>query len=409
MGQYTATRKGFLTCLILFFSAIGRTESFAGELDMDSLPFFAGKLAAGLKSNTSIESLLSKDEFRRLKELIKVRLGITYEQLPFTEPVLIGILLEMNYYRGNMPFFIDEYLFKTAKSKNKIILGIETFDDQMNLFIELSDKDKKDMLLEAINEDSNKTKKMYEDFASAYYDNDLDKISKLIASEMENSKDLESRFLIKRNYYMAEKIGQMTKTHSLFAAVGAAHLPGKEGVIELLKNSGYILRPVKVTRTGIAKKYLNDMTGKSWQTYSPVDGGFSIDIPGEPAPVPVPSKSPDVKAEAFTYNDEGTQTVYVILRFIFSEPLDSAKADSLFENIKQSMDRSGIKITGNVKPIELNGITGKEYFAEMTGYAISGKIFYYGEKMYSLQIITPGKLIDENNSKRFFNSFIINK
>jgi hypothetical protein len=36
----------------------------------------------------------------------------------------------------------------------------------------------------------------------------------------------------------------MMKNESVFFAVGAAHLPGKKGVIQLLQKAGYTVQPI---------------------------------------------------------------------------------------------------------------------------------------------------------------------
>ena len=49
-----------------------------------------------------------------------------------------------------------------------------------------------------------------------------------------------------RNKRMAERIGDMAQKQSTFAAVGALHLPGNEGVITLLREKGYTVEAVKM-------------------------------------------------------------------------------------------------------------------------------------------------------------------
>jgi uncharacterized protein YbaP (TraB family) len=391
------------------FTALESTESFAGELDMDSLPYFAGKIADGLKNTTDIPNLLNDEELNRLKIIVKEKLGISYDDLPLKDPVLIVVLLEKDYFQGTMPFFVDEYLYKIAKAKNKNILGIETFDDQMNLFNELTDEDKKEMLLSIINEDSTKTRKMYNDLSDAYYNNDIEKLNELVSSEMKDNSDMESKFLIKRNYNMAARIAELIKTQSLFIAIGAAHLPGEEGVINLLRKEGYSLRPVKVIRTGTAKKYLDEMTGQPWPVYSPADSGFLVEMPGTPSDIPVPAQIPGTKAEAVFYNDAGTGSVYIVIRYVHPEPLSAMKIDSLINNLTTAMSASGLKISGELKNITFEGMHGREINGEMMSYLSTARILFDKETMYWLQSLRPSNITDNTNADRFFNSFKVKK
>ena len=51
--------------------------------------------------------------------------------------------------------------------------------------------------------------------------------------------------LFKRNQNWIPKIEEKIKDHSCFIAVGAAHLPGDKGVLNMLKQKGYTVTPVK--------------------------------------------------------------------------------------------------------------------------------------------------------------------
>jgi uncharacterized protein YbaP (TraB family) len=49
--------------------------------------------------------------------------------------------------------------------------------------------------------------------------------------------------LVSRNYNMANRVEKHFKGNSVFIAVGAAHLPGNKGIINLLREKGYIVEP----------------------------------------------------------------------------------------------------------------------------------------------------------------------
>ncbi|VXB18451.1 conserved hypothetical protein [Flavobacterium sp. 9AF] len=67
----------------------------------------------------------------------------------------------------------------------------------------------------------------------------LDSIYKLAFS-----KKAHEALIINRNKVMADSIASISKRGSLFAAVGAAHLAGKEGIINLLIQKGYTVKPI---------------------------------------------------------------------------------------------------------------------------------------------------------------------
>ena len=58
---------------------------------------------------------------------------------------------------------------------------------------------------------------------------------------MEENKEL---LLDNRNKNWVAQLNKIMKTKGVFVAVGAGHLPGKAGVIALLKEEGYTLRPL---------------------------------------------------------------------------------------------------------------------------------------------------------------------
>ena len=84
--------------------------------------------------------------------------------------------------------------------------------------------------------------------ADAYFSQNLDAIYAITQEKMNSSCDStpeeENRLIYDRNAAWAEKIPTMMAGNSTLFVVGAAHLPGERGVLELLKQKGYIVEPV---------------------------------------------------------------------------------------------------------------------------------------------------------------------
>ena len=84
-----------------------------------------------------------------------------------------------------------------------------------------------------------------------YREKDLDMIDSLTL--LSSPKDYLKEMLYNRNIIMANSIDSLAKKGSLFSAIGAAHLPGKNGVIEILRHKGYRVTPIFDDYTNIGK------------------------------------------------------------------------------------------------------------------------------------------------------------
>ena len=93
----------------------------------------------------------------------------------------------------------------------------------------------------------------------AYREKDLDLIDTL--NMLSSPKVYNKAMLFDRNEIMAKSMDSIMKTGSLFAAVGAAHLPGNKGMIEILRRKGYTVKPIlsEYTEKGkLLKKQIED-------------------------------------------------------------------------------------------------------------------------------------------------------
>jgi hypothetical protein len=133
-------------------------------------------------------------------------------------------------------------LEQIAKKQNKKLLGLETVDFQLSLFDNMPIHEQVQMILESLKE-LESSKKKFAKMEELYLQQDLDRLSEL---SKESSNYLNRSFLEDRNLDWIPKIENMMKDKVVFVDVGAAHLAGQEGVIELLIKNGYHVLPVKL-------------------------------------------------------------------------------------------------------------------------------------------------------------------
>lgn len=130
-----------------------------------------------------------------------------------------------------------------ASEKNIKTLGLETIADQMGIFDDLTKEQQTEMVMEGIRSGSNSNDEMTV-MQQLYRKQYVDSLYAYISSKESVLMDGDA-FLKNRNHNWIPKIKDIIKDQTAFIAVGAGHLGGQEGVIELLKKEGYTVTPVK--------------------------------------------------------------------------------------------------------------------------------------------------------------------
>jgi uncharacterized protein YbaP (TraB family) len=201
------------------------------------------------------------------------------------EPSMINGMLYRTY-GGQSDFeedtFLDMYIFQTGRKLGKRVSGVEDFEASEKLVIEAYT----DMM-----KDRNKKRRSYDyegrlmnpkKVEDAYRKGDLDMLDSLESLTV-FSDAFQEKFLYKRNEIQANSIDSIIKQSSLFVGVGAAHLPGERGVIEMLRKMGYKLRPVQMDdRNSVQKETVDRLrASNTFITQTSDDGLYAVAIPGK--------------------------------------------------------------------------------------------------------------------------------
>src|SRR5580658_8678295 len=200
------------------------------------------------------------------------------------EPTIINGLLYRTY-RTRADFeedtYLDLYIYQTGRKLGKQATGVENYFQTERLVMEAAQDMMKDRKKKAPDMDGESAYDIERKTQEAYRQGDLDLLDSL-EKLMEPSEAYMEKFLYRRNEIQAASIDSIVRRHSLFVGVGAAHLPGSRGVIELLRKKGYILRPIKmIDRDALQKEPIDKL--KVPVVFSKVrsdDGFFSVDVPG---------------------------------------------------------------------------------------------------------------------------------
>jgi len=203
----------------------------------------------------------------------------------FSKPSMINNLLYRSMSDNNSDFeedtYLDLYIYQTGKKLGKKVAGVEQYEESMKLMAEAfrdaaKEKNRKEKSYDYDEEFS--PAKLQEAYRAGNLDQ-LDSINKLNSQ----SDAFDEKFLYRRNEIQANSIDSILKRSSLFVGVGAAHLPGNRGVIELLRRKGYKLRPIHMgTRDSKQKDAVEKVrVSVTFSTQSADDGFYKVDIPGK--------------------------------------------------------------------------------------------------------------------------------
>jgi uncharacterized protein YbaP (TraB family) len=179
--------------------------------------------------------------------------------------------------------YLDMYIFQCGKKLGKKVAGVEDYGQSMRLMTEAyqdaaKDKDRKNKTYSEGAQDYSMDK-----LQEAYRTGNLDLLD-TINKFNSTSAAFDEKFLYRRNEIQAQSIDSIIKAgNTLFVGVGAAHLPGQRGVIEMLRRMGYKLRPIKMGERNSREKDIVDKirVPVKFNQVSSDDGMYKVDIPGK--------------------------------------------------------------------------------------------------------------------------------
>ena len=144
---------------------------------------------------------------------------------------------------------LDMRLQKFAESRGIAVFGLETAESQLDIFNKLTKAQQIGLFSDAVNNYPQIEKDVKEMF-DTYFSQDLTKIKSLADKSFETYSDkelaahLKLEMIDKRNRNMTETMSEKIDLGGAFIAIGALHLPGKEGVLRQLEDRGYYIETV---------------------------------------------------------------------------------------------------------------------------------------------------------------------
>jgi uncharacterized protein YbaP (TraB family) len=230
-------------------NAIEQSDDVYFEVDMDNLIEMIGVMRKmKMRDDTTLADLLSKEDYEKVKKYFEDKEAL----LPFSvletyKPLLAASMLMEGSTTCESPEAMEEVIMKEAKGRGKNVKGLESMSFQMSIFDTIPYKMQAMELVKYV-EDAEKgiddDSKEYDKLMQAYKEQDLSKLEELTKSTDMGVANFTDILLYNRNKNWVEKLKTIFPDKSVVVAVGAGHLPGDKGVINLLRKAGYTVKPV---------------------------------------------------------------------------------------------------------------------------------------------------------------------
>ena len=228
-----------------FLDRLSTSQVFAMELvpDMSTLEHLTGYMR--LPPGQSLESVIGIERYRAL-EVALSSYQVPAEFISQMKPW--AAMMTLSTPPPETGFYMDLSLSLRASGSGLEVVGLETLEQQLSFLENMPIAMQLSLLDQAIAE-SGKVNDVHNQMVNAYLENNLVSLQALSDEQFNEVGESASDYFIDsgihaRNHRMAESLLHRLENETVFVAVGALHLPGEEGLINILRQHGYALSPL---------------------------------------------------------------------------------------------------------------------------------------------------------------------
>jgi uncharacterized protein len=212
------------------------------ELDMDDPSMMMKTLQLSIMKGKTLKDIFSPADYTRVETYVKEKLGMPMMLLNPLKPITLTSLISAKSLPCDKMESYEQHFQDMAKARHIELKGLETIEYQFGVFDRIPDSAQARMILEMIGNEKQQQDE-FKIMVDAYKRRDL----AALGGQISDAPDLvgyEDILLKNRNANWVPVMEKAMAEMSSFFAVGAGHLPGKDGVIALLRKAGYTVKPV---------------------------------------------------------------------------------------------------------------------------------------------------------------------
>jgi uncharacterized protein YbaP (TraB family) len=224
-------------------TCIDECKVFATEFNLEEADASLTADGLNLPNGETLESLLGTKKYTKIRKIVGKAFGVDLDFFNTHIPIMVANVLTESILSEDMQSSLDESLWTYAKEQEKVMMGIETFAEQMDILAKIP-MDYQLKQLKEIAKSPKAFKKQIDKVATWFEDENIQQLYKSVRKSAGKIKKI---MLYDRNINMVERVSQISQEQSLCFAVGAGHLWGERGLISLLKEGGFKVKPVPLS------------------------------------------------------------------------------------------------------------------------------------------------------------------
>jgi len=237
--MHVKDRRAFES-LEVVYDKIEACDAFATEFNLNEVNHNIVENVMDLPIGQTLDLLFKPKTYKKIQKLFKKLTSLDLAFFNNSQPILISNLITERLLSADMPISLDESLWQFATELDKITLGIETYEEQIAVLQKISIDHQITSLRWTVRNFKKFRKDLFK-MTALYQQAD---IQKLHQAARKSVKGLRNILLYDRNVIMADRIANIINEQSIVCAIGAGHLGGKKGVLKLIKQKGYKVKPI---------------------------------------------------------------------------------------------------------------------------------------------------------------------
>lgn len=250
LGTHHVASSDICDMIAGFDAAYKAIEQVYGEVETEKMNSATAQMKilsnSFMPKGQKMSSLFTEEQAVKINEFLKPILGAELPAFDKFKPVTLTSMIQVLLAQKLFPDFdakkaIDSHMQAKAKKDNKATKGLETIEFQINLLYGTPLEDQAKELLEMA-EMGPKAEESIIQLTESYLKQDLDALLKIMMEDSE-PEELEDILYARNRNWIGLMKDIMTQAPTMFV-VGAGHLPGDLGVLNLLNKEGYKVEPV---------------------------------------------------------------------------------------------------------------------------------------------------------------------